>query len=174
MELVSPRPFHEGMCGIFRDGTKSKTFVEPSGGIANRHMQGDWSGKTIGLLDDELEKRAADPSPADLRQERDVDHAHVFRRVIDVQPPDGPAVEEHDLKRRVRIVAVVLRALQVELHAQECVDLRLIPADDSREVLAGAGVQHPQEFIVAVVSIPKRQFRDGKTPTSAMQKFNGR
>ena len=165
---------HEHVRGIFRDGAKSKTFVEPSGGISDRYMQRDGRGKSIGVFDDALEKRAADPSPAYIRQERDIDHADVFRRVIDVQAPDGPPIEDDDLKRRLRIVMVVLRALHIELHAQERVDLRLSPADDSRDVLAGAGVQHPQEFIVAVVSIPKRQFRDGKTPTSAMQKFSGR
>jgi hypothetical protein len=81
-----------------------------------------------------------------------------------------------------------MRALKVELHVQEAVDLRLAPSDARELVDTRAGVQPPKEHLVCVVfrtkdeaivqcCIQRRtrcQLRDGNTPTSAIQKFIAR
>jgi len=71
-------------------------------------------------------------------------------------------------------VSAVVRALQVELHAQQGVRLLRTPSDEREFVSARAGVERSEERIVLAPFLPKGQFRDGYTPTSAMQKFSGR
>ena len=77
-----------------------------------------------------------------------------------------------------------MRALDVELHAQETVDFRRAPSDTRELVDARAGVQHSKERLVCVLFSTKNeaivqrrtrnQLRDGNTPTSAIQKFIAR
>jgi hypothetical protein len=140
------------------------------------------------LFEHLLEKPPSNAIPARIGDQRDVQHAHILRRVVHVETPDGPAVEQDDEKRRVGVVPAIVCPLKIELHAQEGVCLRRGPSNVRELVHARAGVQVPEERLVSVLfrtkeeAIDQRrvqrstryQLWDGNTPTSAMQKFNAR
>jgi len=129
-----------------------------------------------GLFEHVPKQTASDAFPSRIWHERDVQYANILPRVVDVETPDGSAVEHDDRKRRGGEMVPIVRALQIELHAQEAIQLRRAPADIREFVEAGAGVQLSKERFVVVSFGAKvdAQFRDGYTPTSAMQKFNAR
>ena len=153
---------------------ESETFVQPPCAVSDADVQRYWSTEAGCLSEHLLEKPAANAFPASFRCQGDVDHAHVVRRVVDVETSDRPAVEDDDQKRRAGVVAAIVGALQVELHPQEGVGLLPTPSNRPELVDARAGVQRPEERLVVAPFLTKDQFLDGNTPMRAMQKFSGR
>src|SRR5207248_7458583 len=96
--------------------------------------------------------KGADPGVAVVRQECNVDEEDFVSPAGHVEPADGPTVQQNELEFRVGVVGVVVPVLCGELHREESVLLRLVPAQQSQLVRAGAGVDRVEEPFVLDMS----------------------
>jgi hypothetical protein len=101
---------------------------------------------------------------------------HLLVVTPDVEAPGLRPVYQQDVEVGVGPVPVVLAVLELELRAQERLDLLGRPGDDAELLRARAGVDPEQERQVVVArgspaDAGRRlvQPRGGKTPWSAMQ-----
>lgn len=139
------------------------------------------------------DEHAADPLAPCFGQQRNIDDPDLFFRSIDTEPTDRALIADYQPVVGVRECLPVVLFLGVELHAQERVDLLLVPTRYRQFVHSRAGVHETQEGLIAgsdgsqpdgfahrhqplsaTATSGPDQVRDGKTPWSAMQKLSTR